>query len=124
MGHKERLIREIIQQDGVSWEEAHCRLIEMDECNEENYWRQTFPYRLGILGAVVSAVAGSMMVFYSPVAEFYGTRIAGEELPEGVQHISDMTTNQVGTWTWSWMEPMIGTASFVILCSQFGRAQM
>merc|ERR1712113_1137947 len=27
-------------------------------------------------------------------------------------------------WTWSWMEPMIGVASFVLLCCQFSRAQL
>merc|ERR1712187_678944 len=59
-----------------------------------------------------------------PVAEWYGVNVAGETLPDGVEQISSMTINQVGTWTWSWMEPMIGTASFVILCSQLARAQM
>ena len=32
--------------------------------------------------------------------------------------------NEVGTWTWTWMEPMIGTASFALLCAQFARAQV
>lgn len=122
--NKERLIREIMQVDGLSWEDAHAKLNEMDVCNEEYYWRDTMPYRIGILGALFGAVAGTAMVFFRPVAQYYGLEIAGEDLPEGVEDISSMTVNQVGTWTWSWMEPMIGTASFVILCSQFARAQM
>ncbi|CAE8586396.1 unnamed protein product [Polarella glacialis] len=65
-----------------------------------------------------------LMVFCKPVALFYGTQIAGEDLPDGVEDIAEMTVNQVGTWTWSWMEPMIGTASFVLLCCQFTRAQV
>ena len=30
----------------------------------------------------------------------------------------------IGTWTWAWMEPMIGTASFSILCLQLVRSAM
>jgi hypothetical protein len=122
--NKERLIREIMQVDDVTWEEAHRRLDELDAYNERYYWGLTMPYRVAIMVATVSAVAGSAMVFYPPVAEVYGVNVAGEELPEGVKDISEMTINQVGTWTWGWMEPMIGTASFVILCSQVCRAQM
>ncbi|CAK0805367.1 unnamed protein product, partial [Prorocentrum cordatum] len=55
--HKERLLREIMQVDGVSWEKAHEKLAEMDEYNEMPYWLQTTPYRLGISGAVAGAVA-------------------------------------------------------------------
>lgn len=122
--NKERLLREIMQVEMLTWEEAHQKLAEMDEYNEKYYWSETMLYRIGLFGATIGGVLGSAMVFYRPVAEFYGMNVAGEELPEGVKDISDMTINQVGAWTWNWMEPMIGTASFVILCSQFGRAQM
>lgn len=81
------------------------------------------PYRIGITLAFVGGIASAFMVFEPTVAEWYGVNIAGEELPEGVESIDEMTINQVGTWTWSWMEPMIGTASFVLLCAQFTRAQ-
>ena len=38
---------------------------------------------------------------------------------------SDLDTwLEVGSWTWSWMEPVMGTASFVLLALQFSRAQM
>lgn len=30
----------------------------------------------------------------------------------------------MGTWTWTWMEPMIGTASFVLLSFQLIRSHM
>ena len=31
---------------------------------------------------------------------------------------------EVGGWTWGWMEPVLGTASFVLLTLQFARAQL
>lgn len=121
---RERLIREVMAVDGVQWAEAHLQLSKFDEYNEKYYWIESLPYRIGITAAIVGGVMGTLMVFCPPVAQWYGEHIAGEDLPEGVADISDMTINQVGTWTWSWMEPMIGTASFVLLCCQFSRSQI
>merc|ERR1712039_615450 len=122
--HRERLIREIMAVDGIEWEKAHEVLHKLDEHNEKYYWIESLPYRIGITVAFVGGVMGTLMVFCPPVALWYGETYAGEELPEGVKDISELTTNQVGTWTWSWMEPMIGVASFVLLCCQFSRAQL
>merc|ERR1719476_1121029 len=117
------MLREIMAVDNVSWGSAHKRLSEMDLYNEKYYWVESMPYRIGITAAVIGGIVGSLMVFYKPVALWYGENVAGEGLPEGVEDISELTVNQVGTWTWSWMEPMIGVASFVLLCCQFTRAQ-
>jgi len=120
---RERLLREVMCVDGVSWDQAHEVLNRLDRYNERYYWFETMPYRVGITAAFLGGVGSIFLVFWAPVAEWYGVNIAGEALPEGVGEIGEMTTNQVGTWTWSWMEPMIGTASFVLLCAQLIRAQ-
>jgi|EP00927_Polykrikos_kofoidii_P012887 hypothetical protein len=120
--HRERLIREIMCVDKVSWEEANEKMSELSKCNGRFYWIDMAPYLLGIFGAISAGVCGTAMVFSKPVAEFYATAVAGETLPESVVSIEEMTTNQVGAWTWTWMEPMIGTASFVLLCCQFARS--
>jgi len=120
---RERLLREVMCVDGVSWGQAHDVINSFDQFNERYYWLETFPYRLGITIAFLSGVASIALVFWRPVAVWYGEQVAGEELPEGVADISELSVNQVGTWTWSWMEPMIGTASFVLLCCQFLRGQ-
>jgi len=120
---RERLLREVMCVDGISWGQAHDVLKKLDTFNEKFYWFETMPYRIGIAAAFLGGVGSILLVFWAPVAEWYGINVAGEELPEEVKSISEMTTNQVGTWTWGWMEPMIGTASFVLLCAQFVRAQ-
>lgn len=120
---KERLIREIMQVDKCSWDEAHEKLIEMDEYNERYYWFETIPYRVGMSAAAFGVIASILLVFHKPTAKLYATEVAGEDLPED-KDITTMTTNQVGAWTWEWMEPMIGVASFVILCLQCARSQM
>jgi hypothetical protein len=120
---RERLLREIMLVDKCTWDDAHERLIEMDIYCEEFYWFYTMPYRVGFSLAFLGGVASCLLVFSKTVALPYARNVAGEDLPEGVEDISQMTYNQVGTWTWAWMEPMIGTASFLLLCMQFGRAQ-
>jgi len=120
---RERLLREIMCADGTSWDDAHKVLIAFDKYNERYYWMESLPYRFGMTLAIVSAVGGTLMVFSGPIAYWYALQVAGEDLPDGVKDVNDLTVNQVGSWTWTWMEPMIGTASFVLLCCQFGRAQ-
>merc|ERR1719296_254698 len=109
--------------DSVRWGAAHDTLNKLDEYNEKFYWFESMPYRIGITVAFVGGVLFTLMVFYPPVAQWYAEAVVGEELPEGVKDISEMTINQVGTWTWGWMEPMIGVASFGLLCCQFTRSQ-
>merc|ERR1712176_1114562 len=119
---RERLLREIMCVDGVSWEQAHKVLAKMDVYNERYYWIESAPYRVGITVAIISAILSTLMVFYRPVAFWYGIEVAGEDPPEDPD-IDEMTVNQIGSWTWTWMEPMIGTASLVLLCCQFLRTQ-
>jgi len=120
---RERLLREVMAVDNISWGQAHEVLNNLVKYNEKYYWFETLPYRVGITAAFLGGIGSAVFVFCPGPAEWYGVNVAGEELPEGVKDIDEMTINQVGTWTWSWMEPMIGTASFVLLCAQFIRAQ-
>jgi hypothetical protein len=122
--HKERLLREIMEVDKVGWEQAHHKLYEMDDYNERYYWLQSMPYRIGILLASFGAVGSSAFVFWPPAAEWFGDTFAREDLPEGCEKVSDLTLLQVGSWTWGWMEPLMGTLSFVLLCFQFSRSCM
>lgn len=121
--HRERLIREVMSVDNISWDEAHQIIEEMDKYKERYYWFVTMPFRVGIVAATFLSIASCLLVFHPPTAHWYGVNIAGEELPDDKKHVDDMTINQVGSWTWNWMEPMIGTASFVLLCAQFMRGQ-
>jgi len=120
---RERLLREIMAVEGISWGDAHEKLAKLGEAKAKLYWVETLPYRIGIFGAMIGGVMGTLLVFNKPIAQMYAEKIAGEELPEGVKDISELTMNQVGAWTWNWMEPMIGVASFVLLCCQFSKGQ-
>lgn len=117
------MLRSIMKVDRCSWDDAHEKLIEIDKFNEEHYWLYTMPYRIGIAVGLLCVFGSGLMVFQGDTALWYAREVVGEDLPEGVSSVKDMSTNQIGTWTWSWMEPMIGVASFILLCLQFSRAQ-
>ena len=44
--------------------------------------------------------------------------------PRGVGATASPQVWKVGTWTWNWMEPIIGTWSFVLLALQLVRSNM
>eukprot|EP00756_Hemistasia_phaeocysticola_P002718 Hpha_TRINITY_DN11845_c0_g1::TRINITY_DN11845_c0_g1_i1::g.1837::m.1837 len=118
--HRERLIREIMRVDRCPWETAFKKLGEMDAANERIYWALTGPHRIGICVGVGCGFASLPMVFSKPVAVWFALNFVGEtELPDD---LDEMTPFQVGAWTWDWMEPILGTASFVLLAAQFVRS--
>jgi len=49
----ERLIREVMAVDGVSWDEANEKFEKMIEANKSGMSMQTLPYKVGIFSAVV-----------------------------------------------------------------------
>lgn len=60
------------------------------------------------------------LVFQAEVATAFAQLVhAAPEAP-----LESRAFANVGTWTWAWMEPMIGTASFSILCLQLLRGAM
>ena len=63
--------------------------------NERYYWIESLPYRVGITVAFICLIMGYAMVFNKTVAYYYGTMVAGEDLPEGVESVSELTVNQV-----------------------------
>jgi hypothetical protein len=119
--HRERLLREIMNVDNVSWKDAHKKLEEMEAANKKTMFIATMPYKTGIAVAVIAGVGSLPMVFDLTTAlwfnEYFVTADVAE--PEDLE-----TWLEVGSWTWSWMEPPLGHMSFFLLCCQFARNQM
>lgn len=120
---KEQLLREIMRTDGISREEALEAMHHMDTYSKHWNWLYSAPYYVGIGAALAAAVGSTVLVFHPTCVEAYASKVVGEDLPEGVENVSDMSLNQIGAWSWTWVEPMVGTASFVILCLQVARGQ-
>jgi len=61
------------------------------------------------------------MIFHYDTVMWFNEWYVTMDIPEA----KDLETFlEVGAFSWNWMEPCIGQASFLILCMQFGRNQL
>ena len=117
---KERMLREIMRVDGCSYVEAYAVLAKMNLHLEGGTSLHKLPYQAIIAGAwALGVVLIPLGVFQKDLAIWFATVHVGVELPPA-EEID--TVWKVGTWTWQWMEPIIGTWSFVLLALQLIRA--
>lgn len=118
---EERLIREIMNVDDVDWEGAQPRFNEMMAANRRGMWIATFPYKIGLVTSVTGAVLSIPMVFdYNTILWFNENYVTTDiPPPEDLE-----TWLECGSWAWNWMEPPLGTISFVLLALQFARSQL
>lgn len=118
---EERLIREIMRVDSLSWEEAQPKFRTMKSDNRKGMYIATIPYKIGLYTATISAFACIPMVFDLDTCMWFNEYYVTTEVPGG----EDLETPlEVGSWAWNWMEPPLGTISFSLLCLQFARNQM
>lgn len=118
---KERLLREIMRVDNVDWIKANAKHQEINVINDQRMWLLKVPYQFGIFTATTSGIFSIPMVFHRDTAIWCNDNFVHIEQPP----LDELETIwQVGGWTWSWMEPALGTASFVLLAMQLVRAQM
>lgn len=121
VAREEMLRREIMVQDELTWEEANVVVGEMKESVRDILRWGTVPYRAG---ATASLLAGSIsvpLVFsHDAVKRFNDVFVTMDAVPE--KEIE--TFWEVGAWAWNWMEPPLGTVSFVLLCAQYARNQL
>ena len=117
---KERMLREIMRVDGCSYVEAYAVLAKMNLHLEGGTSLHKLPYQAIIAGAwALGVVLIPLGVFQKDLAIWFATVHVGVDLPPA-DEID--TVWKVGTWTWQWMEPIIGTWSFVLLALQLIRA--
>ena len=93
----------------------------MAKANHSGMFLLTLPYKLGIAGGFAVAAATIPLCFSLDTALWFNEAFVTTDVPED----ADLETwLEVGSWTWNWMEPPLGQASFFLLCLQYMRAQM
>ena len=118
---EERLIREIMSVDNVSWQDAQPKFFEIMKSNRKGLFMATVPYRMGIKGSLGFGMACFPLIFHVDTVLWFNELYVTAHVPEA----KDLETPlEVGGYSWGWMEPVIGQASFFLLCMQFARAQM
>eukprot|EP00529_Nitzschia_sp_RCC80_P030982 CAMPEP_0113517312 /NCGR_PEP_ID=MMETSP0014_2-20120614/42166_1 /TAXON_ID=2857 /ORGANISM="Nitzschia sp." /LENGTH=294 /DNA_ID=CAMNT_0000414449 /DNA_START=121 /DNA_END=1005 /DNA_ORIENTATION=- /assembly_acc=CAM_ASM_000159 len=117
----EVLKRHIMAVDNVDYQEATKTFKQIAEKNREGVALASLPYKIGITTALVAGFGAIPMVFEVNLAMWFNEGFVTMDIPEPNELDTPL---EVGAWTWNWMEPAIGTASFVLLCLQFSREQM
>jgi len=117
---RERLVREVMIVDSISHENALEVVRGMARKNAEGLTLSVLPYRIGINTAYVAAWLSIPAVFSLQFAKKFNEVAVTTDVPAA----SDLNTMlEVGSWTWNWMEPPLGTISFFLLCLQYARDQ-
>lgn len=117
--HQERLIREIMVVDKIDYPRACAKMKEIFEYNSKVSNILTVPLHTGLAVAVVGAIGCVPLVFHEHSAQSFADLIG-----VAVECHQENNFAQVGQATWSYMEPILGTASFSILCLQLLRGAM
>lgn len=117
---EELLKRNIMIVDSVEYEEA-CKTfkeIKLENENAQGYY--ALPNKIGVVSATTAAFVSFPLVFDTNVVHWFNERFVTADVPEP----KDLETwLEVGSWSWNWMEPVLGQLSFFLLCLAFARSQ-
>lgn len=118
---EERLVRVIMATDSIEWEEATEVVEEMRTYNREGMDKFVIP-QWGFIGSCfLVGVITFPLCFHEPSATYFNEIMVTADVPPPEDR---ETWLEIGIWTWNWMEPPLGHASFFILCYDFARAQL
>jgi hypothetical protein len=117
----ERLTREIMYVDNVSWEDALPKLDELEKANKELMSIGTLPYKIGLVSSLTAGFASLPLCFDLTTTKWFNEKFVTADIADE----KDLETwLEVGSWSWQWMEPPLGQLSFLLLCLAFARNQL
>merc|ERR1740124_209893 len=117
----EAVVRNIMVVDSVEYDEASKVLDEMLRFNKNQMHAHIVPYVTGLTAAMTGFVVSWPLVFGKETARWFNDEFVTMDLPAPGEV---ETVLEVGSWTWSWMEPIMGQISFALLTLQFARNQL
>ena len=116
---RERMVREVMLVDLVDWHDARTRVDEMTVQVSKDHHSRLVSQAAGMC-AILLGLGSVPMVFHHDTALWFDKAYVTADVPAP----KDLETwLEVGMWTWGWMEPPIGTLSFVFVCLQFARGR-
>eukprot|EP00548_Thalassiothrix_antarctica_P002156 CAMPEP_0194133242 /NCGR_PEP_ID=MMETSP0152-20130528/3496_1 /TAXON_ID=1049557 /ORGANISM="Thalassiothrix antarctica, Strain L6-D1" /LENGTH=290 /DNA_ID=CAMNT_0038828521 /DNA_START=93 /DNA_END=965 /DNA_ORIENTATION=+ len=117
----EQVVRNIMVVDRIEYEEAKVVFEEIRKKNHELQWYHILPYHVGLAGTATISLGSIPLIFWCDTVKYFNDKYVTMEVPQP----SELDTwLEVGSWSWSWMEPVIGELSFLLLCMQLGRSQL
>eukprot|EP00547_Thalassionema_nitzschioides_P002150 CAMPEP_0194212684 /NCGR_PEP_ID=MMETSP0156-20130528/12707_1 /TAXON_ID=33649 /ORGANISM="Thalassionema nitzschioides, Strain L26-B" /LENGTH=266 /DNA_ID=CAMNT_0038940555 /DNA_START=73 /DNA_END=870 /DNA_ORIENTATION=+ len=115
---EEMLKRHIMNVDNVNYKEACKMFLEIEKKNHESEHIFAVPFQLGILTCFSAGVLSIPLVFHLPTVEYFNEHFVTAEHPPTKEL---ETALEVGSWSWNWMEPVLGTSTFLLLSMQYMR---
>jgi len=118
---QEVLTRNIMAVDGVDWHTAAKTAMEIKLCAQSGNWLGRLPYQVGFVVATTVGLGSIPLCFHlDTVLAFNDAFVTCDPPEEG-----DVDTwLEVGSYSWNWMEPPLGQASFGILCAQLATSAL
>lgn len=118
---QEALIRNIMSVDSVEHDKASLVLQEILRTNKSLMHGHSIPYVAGLVVTLTAGTVSVPLVFDKTTATWFNDRFVTMDPPAPGEV---ETILEVGSWTWAWMEPIIGQISFFLLTLQFARNQL
>ena len=115
---EEMLKRQIMATDKVNYQEASRIFLEIEKSNHQFEYPMAFPFQVSIVLLAAGACLSIPMVFHLPTVEYFNEHFVTADHPQPKEL---ETALEVGSWSWQWMEPVLGTSTFVLLCMQYMR---
>lgn len=117
---REALIRDVMSVDEIEYDDAETVVSRIARENRKYMHFEYLPYQTGIGIAAIGGVVSFPMLFDIDTVLWFNEKYVTAEVPGD----ADLQTwLEVGSFSWSWMEPLIGQASFIFLVLQYLRGQ-
>ena len=117
---RERMVRDVMKVDSVDHVEAETKVQEIEQAAKSGLAMSRLPYRVGIAAALVAGFGSIPMCFDLHTVLWFNEQYVTMDV-EDAKNLE--TWLEVGSWSWNWMEPPLGTISFFLLCMQYSRDQ-
>jgi len=117
---REALVRNVMTIDNIEHDDAVKVVSKISEENRKLMYLEYLPYHTGIAAASIFGAFSFPMIFSKDVVLWFNEGYVTADVP-GKEDLE--TILEVGSFSWSWMEPIIGQASFIFLVLQFMRSQ-
>jgi len=118
---REMLIRNIMSVDNKEYDAAKETFDDIAEDHMKDLLFIYIPQKAGLVTAIVGACGSIPLVFHLPTVSWFNEKYVTADVPQP----EDLETwLEVGSWSWAWMEPVLGQASFFLLAMAFARNQL
>lgn len=114
----EVLKRHIMCTENCSYEQATSIFHKIQTSNRRWQGVASLPYLVSIGVSTTAGLCAIPLCFHSPTVHHFNEKYVTMCVPD--DHELE-TVLELGTWAWNWMEPPLGTISFLLLCLQFSR---